>query len=620
MPDNLDTGLVIALIVAIGIAAQWFSWWVKQPAILVLLLAGLLAGPVLGLFDPDALFGDLLFPAVSLGVAVILFEGSLTLKFREIRGHGQVVTRLVTVGALVSMLLIALAAWALGIFSWKVALLFGALASVTGPTVIVPILRTVRPTRSLANILRWEGILIDPLGALAAVVIFQLVALGTRQVEDLLLAVEIFGAGIGLGVAAAFGLSFIMRRHVLPDYLHNVTTLAVVLLTFSLANALAHESGLLAVTVMGVILANTKDVNTDDILDFKESLTVLLTSVLFIVLAARVPASAFEMNWTTTGALLGFIIFVARPVAVMISTIGSDLPWPERIVLSWIAPRGIVAAAVSALFAIELERAGVEGADILVPVTFAVIVVTVFVQGLTARPFARLMKVADPEARGVLILGGNPLAQAVALSLKKLDIDVILSDTSWDQIRKARMAGLRTYFGTVVSDDADRRLDLVGIGELLALSHRAPLNALACMRYAGEFGSGNVFNIRLADQAESATTPAGRVLFKDDVTLERLEGLIVKEGFEIRHTKLTEEFGFQQMLDSQSEDSVLLYGVSNEGVVYPFAEDRTFRATAGWRIAYLGHPDHSTREDTEKSAAERARAHLGEELPKPLPD
>jgi hypothetical protein len=230
------------------------------------------------------------------------------------------------------------------------------------------------------------------------------------------------------------------------------------------------------------------------------------------------------------------------------------------------------------------------------------------------------MKVADPEARGVLILGGNPLAQAVALSLKKLDIDVILSDTSWDQIRKARMAGLRTYFGTVVSDDADRRLDLVGIGELLALSHRAPLNALACMRYAGEFGSGNVFNIRLADQAESATTPAGRVLFKDDVTLERLEGLIVKEGFEIRHTKLTEEFGFQQMLDSQSEDSVLLYGVSNEGVVYPFAEDRTFRATAGWRIAYLGHPDHSTREDTEKSAAERARAHLGEELPKPLPD
>ena len=619
MPAHLDPGLIIALIVAIGIGAQWFSWWLKQPAILVLLLAGVLAGPVLGLLDPDALFGDLLFPAVSLGVAVILFEGSLTLRFSEIRGHGQVVTRLVTIGALASMLLIASAAWALDIFSWEVALLFGALASVTGPTVIIPILRTVRPTRSLANILRWEGILIDPLGALAAVVIFQLVALGAKGAEDFLLAAEIFGAGTAFGVAAAFGLAFILRRHVLPDYLHNVTTLAVVLLTFTLANTLAHESGLLAVTVMGVILANTKDVNTDNILDFKESLTVLLTSVLFIILAARVPAAAFDMNWLTTGLLLGFIIFIARPVAVLISTLGTDLPWAERIVLSWIAPRGIVAAAVSALFALELDRAGVKGADMLVPVTFAVIVITVFVQGLTARPFARLMKVADPEARGVLILGGNPFAQAVALSLQKLDIDVIVADTSWDQIRKARMAGLRTYFGTVVSDDADRRLDLVGIGELLALSHRAPLNTLACLRYAGEFGSGNVFNIRLADQAESATTPAGRILFKEDTTLEKLEGLIVKEGFEIRHTKLTEEFSFQQMLEAQSEDSVLLYAVSTDGIVYPFAEDRTFRAGPGWRIAHLNHPDRAAKEGQEMTAAERARAHLGADLPKPLP-
>ena len=619
MPAHLDPGLIIALIVAIGIGAQWFSWWLKQPAILVLLLAGVLAGPVLGLLDPDALFGDLLFPAVSLGVAVILFEGSLTLRFSEIRGHGQVVTRLVTIGALASMLLIASAAWALDIFSWEVALLFGALASVTGPTVIIPILRTVRPTRSLANILRWEGILIDPLGALAAVVIFQLVALGAKGAEDFLLAAEIFGAGTAFGVAAAFGLAFILRRHVLPDYLHNVTTLAVVLLTFTLANTLAHESGLLAVTVMGVILANTKDVNTDNILDFKESLTVLLTSVLFIILAARVPAAAFDMNWLTTGLLLGFIIFIARPVAVLISTLGTDLPWAERIVLSWIAPRGIVAAAVSALFALELDRAGVKGADMLVPVTFAVIVITVFVQGLTARPFARLMKVADPEARGVLILGGNPFAQAVALSLQKLDIDVIVADTSWDQIRKARMAGLRTYFGTVVSDDADRRLDLVGIGELLALSHRAPLNTLACLRYAGEFGSGNVFNIRLADQAESATTPAGRILFKEDTTLEKLEGLIVKEGFEIRHAKLTEEFSFQQMLEAQSEDSVLLYAVSTDGIVYPFAEDRTFRAGPGWRIAHLNHPDRAAKDGQEMTAAERARAHLGADLPKPLP-
>ena len=313
MHELVDPGLIIALIIAIGIAAQWLSWWLKQPAILILLVAGLLAGPVSGVLDPDALFGRLLLPAVSLGVAVILFEGSLTLKFREVRGHGQVVTRLVTLGAVVSVLTIAGAAWALGLFSWEVALLFGALASVTGPTVVIPILRSVRPNKSLANILRWEGILIDPLGALAAVVIFQLVALGAERGGDLLLAVRIFGVGIALGAAAGYGLAFVLRRHILPDYLHNVTTLATVLLAFTLANVLAHESGLLAVTVMGVLLANLKDVNTEEILHFKESLTVLLTSMLFIVLAARMPVSVPHVEWLPAGLLLGFIVFVARP-------------------------------------------------------------------------------------------------------------------------------------------------------------------------------------------------------------------------------------------------------------------------------------------------------------------
>lgn len=619
MPQHLDPGLLIALIVAIGIAAQWLAWWLKQPAILILLLAGLVAGPVLGALHPDALFGKLLSPAVSLGVAVILFEGSLTLRLREIRGQGQVVTRLVTMGALVSMLTIAGAAWWLGLLSWELALLFGALASVTGPTVILPILRAVRPTKDLANILRWEGILIDPLGALAAVILFQLVALGAERGSDLMLALRIFGVGIGLGAAAAFGFAFVLRRHVLPDYLRNVSALAMVLLVFTVSNLAAHESGLLAVTVMGVLLANLKDVPTDEILNFKESLTVLLTSVLFIVLAARVPAGAFALDWGRTAVLLGFILFVARPAAVLAATLGSDLAWPKRIVLAWIAPRGIVAAAVSALFALQLENLGVQGAESLVQLTFAVIVVTVFVQGLTARPLARAMGVADPEARGVLILGGNPFAQAVAMSLKSLDIDVIVADSSWDQIRRARMAGLRTYLGTVVSDDADRRLDLVGIGTLLALSHRAPLNALACLRYAAEFGTANVFNIRVAEPAEAATKPAGRILFKDTATLERLEALILEEGFEIRHTRLTEEFDYHKMVQSRTEAGVLLYAVSPAGKVFPFSEDHVFRAGPGWRVARLDRPARLA-EEQPPSAAERARAHLSEPVPKKLPE
>ncbi|MAM95392.1 sodium:proton antiporter [Parvibaculum sp.] len=615
---NDNPALAAALIILLGTAAQWLSWWMKLPAILLLLIAGLAIGPGFHLFSPDDMFGDLLFPFVSLGVAVILFEGSLTLKFEEIRGHGQTVTRLVTFGAATTIIVAALGAWGLGLLSWEVALLFGALVSVTGPTVILPILRSVGLTKNAANILRWEGIIIDPLGALAAVVIFQFVAIDTADPENLLLILEIFAAGIALGAGAGYAFGWLLRRHMLPDYLHNVGALALVLAVFVASNELAHESGLLAVTVMGIFLANMRDVDVEDILDFKESLTVLLTSILFIVLAARLPTEAFTANGAKVAALMGIMLFIARPLSVLISTMWTPLPWRERAILSWIAPRGIVAAAVSGLFAIQLDQANVEGAQLLVSLTFTVIVTTVLLQSLTARPLARLLGVADPEPRGILIVGGNPVALAIATSLHKLDFDVILADTSWDLTRKARMAGIRTYFGNVVSDDADRRLDLVGIGQLLALSTRAPLNTLACLRYAREFGSGSVFRIRLADNAEDVAAIEGRILFKEEATLERLQALI-EEGYQIKVTKLTEEYGFKEAMEQQSGDAIPLFAVSKDKVVYPFAEDRTFKAGPGWQVASLVKPAAEA-SPKETSAIDRAKSHLAREMPPKLPD
>lgn len=616
MTDN--PALAAAIIIALGTAAQWFSWWLKLPAILLLLVAGLAIGPGLHLFSPDEMFGDLLFPFVSLGVAVILFEGSLTLKFEEIRGHGQTVTRLVTFGAATTIIVAALGAWGLGLLSWEVALLFGALVSVTGPTVILPILRSVGLTKNAANILRWEGIIIDPLGALAAVVIFQFVAIDTADPGNLLLILEIFAAGTALGAGAGYAFGWLLRRHMLPDYLHNVGALALVLSVFVASNEIAHESGLLAVTVMGIFLANMRDVDVVDILDFKESLTVLLTSILFIVLAARLPTEAFTANWIPVAILMGIILFVARPLSILVSTMWTPLPWRERAILSWIAPRGIVAAAVSGLFAIQLNQVGVDGAQMLVSLTFTVIVTTVLLQSLTARPLARLLGVADPEPRGILIVGGNPVALAIATSLHKLDFDVILADTSWDLTRKARMAGIRTYFGNVVSDNADRRLDLVGIGQLLALSTRAPLNTLACLRYAREFGSGSVFRIRLADQAEDVAAIEGRILFKEGTTLETLQGLI-EEGHQIKVTKLTEEYGFKEAMEQQAGDAVPLFAVSKDKVVYPFAEDRTFKAGPGWQVASLVKPA-SEASPKETSAIDRAKSHLDQEMQPKLPD
>ena len=615
---NENPALAAALIILLGTAAQWLSWWLKLPAILLLLLAGLAIGPGLHLFSPDEMAGDLLFPFVSLGVAVILFEGSLTLKFEEIRGHGQIVTRLVTFGAATTILVAAFGAWSLGLLSWEVALLFGALVSVTGPTVIIPILRSVGLSRNAANILRWEGIIIDPLGALAAVVIFQFVAVDAADPGNLLLILEIFAAGTALGAGAGYAFGWLLRRHVLPDYLHNVAALALVLAVFSVSNEIAHESGLLAVTVMGIFLANMRDVDVIDILDFKESLTVLLTSILFIVLAARLPTEAFTANWLMVAALMGIILFVARPLSILISTMWTPLPWRERAILSWIAPRGIVAAAVSGLFAIQLDQAGVEGAQTLVSLTFTVIVTTVLLQSLTARPLARLLGVADPEPRGILIVGGNPVALAIATSLHNLVFDVILADTSWDQTRKARMAGIRTYFGNVVSDNADRRLDLVGIGQLLALSTRAPLNTLACLRYAREFGSGSVFRIRLADHAEDVAAIEGRILFKEETTFEKLQSLI-EQGWQIKVTKLTEEYGFKEAMEQQEGEAIPLFAISRDKVVYPFAEDRTFKAGPGWQVASLVRPPAETA-PKEGSAIEQAKSNLDKEMHSKLPD
>lgn len=351
----------------IGVAAvgcQWLAWRLKLPAILFLLLSGILAGPVLGWLDPQELFGPLLMPLVSLAVALILFEGSLTLHLSEWREIGKVVHRLVTIGALSTWAVITLAThWLLG-FDWLLALLFGTLTLVTGPTVIVPMLRVVRPKASIANILRWEGIVIDPIGALLAVVVYSFI-IASAEGQGLQHSLMTFGGvilcGSLFGIVGGWVLGTIMRRQWLPEYLHNLATLAAVLGIFIGANQVMHESGLLAVTLMGMWMANMKDVDVRHILHFKENLSVLLISGLFILLAARLDLHALIALGPLVLILLLVIQFIARPLNVLLSTAGSNLSWRERALLAWIAPRGIVAAAVSAIFAIRLDQAGHEG-------------------------------------------------------------------------------------------------------------------------------------------------------------------------------------------------------------------------------------------------------------------
>ena len=597
--------LSIAAVGALALACQWLAWWVKLPAILFLLLAGILAGPVSGWINPDVLFGDLLFPIVSLSVAVILFEGSLTLKFDEIKGLESVVRRMVSGGMLVTCAVTTIATYSLLDVSFQLALLFGALTVVTGPTVIVPLLRTVRPTAHLSNILRWEGIVIDPIGALLAVLVYEFIISGSGGAawgHTFVLFAELLLTGLLLGCLSGYVLGIILRRHWLPEYLRNMATLMIVFGIFALSNHIRAESGLLTVTVMGIWLANMKHVEVDDILDFKETLSIVLISGLFILLAARVDFEQVkQLGW---GALIVLLImqFVARPLKVLISTWGSSLNWRERVMLSWIAPRGIVAAAVAALFSLQLQQRGFEQAEFLVPMTFIVIIGTVSLQSSTARLVAKWLGVAEPEPKGFLIVGSNSLARTIAKALHKHEVHVLLADTSWNNVRAAMMDNLPTFFGNVVSEYADRRLDLVGIGQLLALSSVREENALAAIRYRSEFGSANIYSLQVTSEKEGDTKtgkpPAGKIAFGTDVSFTHLSTLLA-EGAEIRSTRLSEEFGFDEYFEKYGQHAVPLFAISARGKLHVYAAGTELNPSAGWTIISLISQSENNVSDTE---------------------
>lgn len=615
---------VIALS-AIGIVAilcQWFAWWIKLPAIVFLLIAGIVLGPLTGWLNPEALFGDLLFPMVSLAVAVILFEGSLTLKFEDIRGLQKVVRNILTIGVVITWVSIAIATHLLLDFSWGLSILFGAIMVVTGPTVIVPMLRTVRPNAKISNVLRWEGIVIDPLGAILAVLVFEvLVSIQLQGHASVGHTIYMFGktlaVGLVIGAVAGYLFGIVLRRHWLPEYLHNVAALALVFGTFAISNEISEESGLLTVTVLGIWLANMKNVPVYDILNFKEDLSILLISGLFILLAARLNFESFQQLGLGAVMLFLFIQFIARPVKVFLSSIGSDLSWQEKAMISWIGPRGIVAAAVTALFALRLQDIGMENAELLVPLAFAIIIGTVLVQGSTAKFIANKLGVAEPDDSGFLIIGANSVARVVARALNENGFRTRLTDGSWTNVKEARMGGLDTYFGNAVSEHADRHLDLVGLGQVLALTPQSELNALAGLRYKTEFGSNHVYFLstekekdkeRSEAKSRKAISHDSHVLFGGEITYSKLASLIA-QGAKVKQTKLTENFGFEDYLQQHGRRVTPLFAFNARKRLFFFTAAATLKPETGWTIVSLIQDDS---DPAEKEAPTNSNGNLDE--------
>jgi len=550
----------LASILFLGVGAQWVAWRLRLPSILLLLTLGFIVGPISGFLDPDEIFGELLFPIVSFSVAIILFEGGLTLRLSELPHVGKVMSLLITAGALITWSVAAVAAHLILGISWSLAVLLGAILIVTGPTVIGPLLRQIRPTGNVGIVLKWEGILIDPVGAVLAVLIFEAILAGefnqatnviiTGVLETLVIGVVL--AFIGAGIMVIF-----LRRYWIPDYLQNSVSLMVALSLFALSNILHPEAGLLTVTLMGVLLANQKWVSIKHIIEFKENLQVLLIGGLFILLASRLDIQAV-LNTGWRGLLfLGVLIFVARPLSVFAATLGSQLDKRSRLFLSWMAPRGIVAASVASLFAFELSENDVADADQLVSMTFLVIVGTVVLYGLTAGPLARRLGLSEEDPQGVLIIGAQRLGREISKVLQELGFKAVLVDSNEGNIAISRAAGLPVCYGNALSEEVIENVDFAGIGRLLAMTSNGDVNALATLHFGEVFDRSEMFQLQADGQANpEETTPRhlrGRFLFNAKLTYKFMSSYL-DAGGKIITVPVSEESdieAFQSRYDSE---------------------------------------------------------------------
>lgn len=581
-------------VLALGVAAQWLAWRLNLPSILLLLLAGFVAGPITGFLHPDEFLGDLLFPIVSLSVALILYEGGLSLRFRELGEARGVLLRLISIGALITWALSTVAAIVFLGFSLPLALLLGSILVVTGPTVIGPLLQFVQPRQRIAQTLKWEGILIDPIGAMLAVLVFEAILSTEVQSAALLVVAGVLQTvvfGTLAGIAGAAILIVLIKYYLLPDHLQNAVSVALVISAFAVSNVLYHESGLLAVTVMGIILANQRFVLVEHIIEFKENLRVLLLAGLFILLAARLQLSdLIALGWGNVGFLLALILLV-RPLSVLFSTLRSTKSWRERAFLAWMAPRGIVAAAVSSVFAIRLSNAGYERAEQLVSATFVVIVGTVAIYGLTALPVSRWLGVGQGKPKGIIIVGADIVGIRIGDVIQRTGERVLLVDNNWQKVSEARLAGLRAYYGSVLAENFTHDVDLDGYGRLLALTPNDEVNSLAALRFAGRFSRAEVYQLAPEEEAptrtESVSPPLrGRLLFGPRVThtvlLEYLQN-----GGTIRATRLTDVFDYQSYLVQQGGKSLPLFLDDTSGSIEFFTTDREPRPEPGDTLVNL---------------------------------
>ena len=592
-----------------GILAQWVAWRMKLPAILPLILIGLLVGPISTLFTTDGqkliapiwngshgLFpGDGLYNFVSLAISIILFEGGLTLKRSEVTTVGPVITKLITIGSLVTFLAGGVAAHMIFGISWKLSFLFSSLIIVTGPTVITPILRNIPLKKDLSAILKWEGILIDPIGALVAVLVFEFISVGETQAYTKTAMIEfgkilLFGATFGFTFAHALG--FMIKKNYIPHYLLNVVALSVVLGVYVVSDTFAHESGLLAVVVMGMVMGNLQLPNLKELLYFKESLSVLLISILFIMLAANISMADLELiyNWNTLMLFL-VIVFLIRPLGVFLSSWGSGLTLNEKLFIGWVGPRGIVAAGIASLFGSKLHERGEPGAEYITPLVFMIVLGTVLFNATTARYFAKLVGVFLKKSEGILIIGASKPSRIIGEYLRDNGRHVVLIDNNQTNVGKAKAYGLEAIKANIFADNLTDNIELNDMGYLMALTGNSDINEYAIDKFKSQFGENGSFRLVNTDEMSDPERQPREGLFSHTDDFIKLTEAARKNPT-IHEIDLNDTEHYNGLIEmTKADDEIVpVFLKKPDGellIISSFSKEFT-NITKGYKLAYLG--------------------------------
>jgi len=600
----------LAGIIILGIIAQWIAWKFKIPAILPLILIGLFIGPISTLISQDGnkwiepvwngefgLFpGERLFNFVSLAISLILFEGGLTLKKEEIKNVGPVIYKLITLGSFTTLIVAAVAAHYVIGLNWPLSFLFSSLIIVTGPTVITPILRNLPIKKDISTILKWEGILIDPIGALVAVLVFEFISVGgehgSRYTQEALIEFgKIIIIGFSIGFTSAYAFSMALKQKLIPHYLLNVVALALVLGVFVLSDLFANESGLLAVVIMGMVLGNMKLDALKDVLYFKETISILLISILFILLSANIDMAdlALIYNWKSL-ILFIIIVLIVRPLGVFLSSNNSDLQKKEKIFISWVGPRGIVAAGIASLFGLKLTMQGVENANYITPLVFMIVMGTVLLNATTARLVARITKVLLIKSEGILIIGASEPARLIATYLMNNNRRVVLIDSNPTHISNAKKANLEAIECDIYSDQLVENIELNDIGYLMALTGSNSINEYAISKLKSHFGEEGAFRLISSEEMHDPKNNPVHGLFSHTDDYINISEVVRDYPF-INDIEITSHEHYEKLLDAMRKEikTIPLFIKDNDDEIHIIPSDSDqIPVESGYKMMYLG--------------------------------